>query len=163
MMNTTFPGMSVSPPCFAPFSVTDFLYNPACYTAPAVDLLKEVLRIYIMFNLTLGKTIVLAVQQYWFHALSGISIGFTGFTVANWLIPDYPEPPLNDLQYEIMRYMRLNASTGSTTQMLYEQMNEVFLEGDPVQLSEVKNALQYLKDKGYILSTQATLWVVSGK
>lgn len=162
-MNTTiFPDMSVSPVCFAPFSVTDLLYNPTCYTAPAVKLLNEVLRIYLMFNLVVAKTAILVVQNYWFHALSGISIGFTGFSLANWLIPEYPEKPLDDLQYEILRCIRLNASTGCTTQMLYERMNDVF-EDAPVQLPDVKNALLYLKDKGYILSTEATLWLVSGK
>jgi hypothetical protein len=146
--------------------MTDLVYNPSCYTAPVVDLLKEVLRIYIMFNLVVAKTAILAVQNYWFHALSSISIGFTGFSLANWLIPEFPEQPLTDLQYEIVRCIHLNASTGYTTQMIYEQVNEIFagqFAGAPVRLADVKNALNYLKGKGYILSTQATLWLVSGK
>ena len=163
-MNTTYTmqhGMSVAPLCIVPFSLTDFVYNPSCYMNTGVELLKEVARIYIKFNLLLLKLLIHFMDKYAIGVAVGIGIGLGCFWLVKCTLCDESEEPLSELETELVECIRLNASTGCTTQMLYEHMNGAFTD-NPVRLSDVKTALLRLKNKGYILSAQATLWLVSG-
>lgn len=153
--------MTIAPLCFAPFSVTDMVYNSSCYTAPFLGVLKSIMRFYIGFNMMFIQILGLIIKLYWFPVLYGLCLGFIGYLLFKWLISEEPEEPLTQLESEIIRCIRLNASTGSTTQMMYEHMNNAFPD-NPVRITDVKAALLQLKNKGYILSTQATLWLVSG-
>ena len=161
-MNTSiFPEMSVAPLCTVPFSIVDLFYNPTCYTVPLGQLLKDALNFYFMFNLLMIKGVSLLVKNYSAHVFYCACVGFTSYSTVTWLFSDPPDQPLNELETEIIRCIRLNASTGCTTQMLYEHINDAFAD-NPVRLPEVKSTLLDLKNKGYVLSTQATLWLVSG-
>jgi hypothetical protein len=152
---------SVVPLCFAPFSIADMVYNPTCYTAPLVEILKEVLRIYIKFNLMFIQVGVLLVEKYWFPVVYGMAITLTCVWLIKQLLAQEEEIALTALESEIVQYIHMNASTGSTARMVCEHLTD-FYDGYPVRMEEVTSALQQLKKKGVLLSTQATLWVVSG-
>ena len=159
-MNTSYATeYTIAPLCIAPFSMTDFVYNPSCYLDSGMGLLKEVLDAYLMFNLLLLQLLFRLAQTYGVLLAIAFGIGFSCFWIIKWTLLEELDEPLSDIESESMQYIRLNASTGCTTQMLYEHLTHVFPD---VELHAVKGALMGLKNKGRILSTQTTLWVVSG-
>ena len=161
-MNTSmFPQMSIAPLCVAPFSLTDMVYNPSCYTDQLLEGMKGALRLYIWFNLLFFQILAALVRKFWVPVACGMVFGFATYYIGKWLLSDGAEEPLTELEAEIIRYVHMNATTGCTAQMLYEYINDRLPE-KPVSLAEVKATLLELKNKRYILSTQATLWLVSG-
>jgi hypothetical protein len=156
-----FPEMSIAPLCIAPFSITDMVYNPSCYTDQVLEGVKGALRMYVWFNLLFFQILAAVIKKFWVPVACGTAFAFTSYCLVKWVLSEGAEEPLSELETEIIRCIHLNATTGCTTQMLYEYMNDGFAD-KPVSLAEVKATLLQLKTKGYVLSTQATLWLVSG-
>lgn len=154
--------MSVTPLCFAPFSVTDFVYNPTCYTQPLVSTLSEWLDMYIRLNVLVTQQLFELVAQYWLPALYLMASGSIGVGIVKLLMLQDPEDALTPLESEIIQYIYGNASTGCTARMLYEHLYGFYDDRD-IQMEDVMKALETLKRRGMVLPVQATLWVTTGK
>lgn len=165
-MNNTYtlfkiPQMSIAPLCVAPFSMTDLMYNPACYYDMFRAHFAELLRLYDAFNLALFKAIVSVVESYFFPVLYGVTFTFIIIGIAKILCLDDTDEPLSPLESEITQYIHANASTGCTVRMLYECLDG-FYDDERVEIKEINKALQKLKKRGIVLPVPSTLWVVSG-
>lgn len=154
--------MNVAPLCFAPFSVADMVYNPSCYTQPILDSLKGFIILYAKSNLMLVHALLSVIEKFWLPVTYGVGLGLITYWLVLALFFDDTDEPLTGLQSEIAQYIQMNASTGSTTRMICEHLIDYY-DGYPVGMEDIQRALKQLKKKGIILSTQATLWVVSGK
>ena len=162
-MNTTiFPDMSVAPLCFVPFSVTDFVYNPTCYTKPFISNLSHWLDMYIRLNLAVTQALFGLVAQYWLPILYASTCGAITIGIVKILLLQDEEDPLNALESEITQYIYSNASTGCTARMLHEHLYG-FYEDREIRMEDVTKSLETLKRRGLVLPVQATLWVTTGK
>lgn len=163
-MNTTyrmFEEMNIAPLCFVPFSLTDMVYNPGCYTQPLLEGLTGFLQLCAKVNLLVVHSLLGLIEKFWFPVSYGLIVGGIAYWLLHYLFEETDEP-LTHLQSEIAQYIQMNASTGCTARMICEHLIDYY-DGSPVHIEEVQRALQHLKKRGIILSTQATLWVVSGK
>jgi hypothetical protein len=157
-----FSEMSVSPLCFAPFSITDFVYNPVCYTQPLVNNLSEWLAIYLRLNLLVTQKLFTLIAEYWHPALYVGALSAIIMAMLNVLLIQENEEPLTLLESEIAQCIYSNASTGCTARMLHERLYG-FYENREVEMEEITKALQKLKRRGLVISVEATLWLTTGK
>jgi len=162
MNNTIFPDTSVAPLCFAPFSVTDFVYNPTCYTDTLAANLNHWLSMYIQLNLFVTQKLFGLVAQYWLPGLYLMGCGALGVGIVKVLFLEDSDEALTPLEAEITQYLYTNASTGCTPRMLLEHLYG-FYEDSDVKMEDVTKALQTLKQRGLALPVQATLWITTGK
>ena len=165
-MNNTYtlfkiPQMSIAPLCTVPFSVTDLVYNPACYYDAFNAHLADFLRLYNAFNLALLKAIINTADNYTLPVIYGVTLGFIVVGILKILYLEDTDEPLSPLESEITQYIHANASTGCTVRMLYECLDG-FYEDGRVEIKEINKALQKLKKRGIVLPVPSTLWVVSG-
>lgn len=162
-MNTTiFPEMSVTPLCFAPFSLTDFVQNPKCYTDTLLSNMSHWLSLYIHLNLAFTQVLFGLVAEYWLPIVYVTTCGAITFGIVKVILLQEDEDPLTPLESEIMQYIYSNASTGFTSRMLHEHLYG-FYEDRDIRVEDVVTALQNLKRRGMVLPVQATLWVTTGK
>jgi hypothetical protein len=153
--------MNIAPMCLAPLSLTDIVYNPSCYTDPFLEGLSDFLRFCAKANLILVNSLLGLIERFWLPTAYTLIFGVSAYWVLQYLFEENDEP-LTSVESEIAQYIQMNASTGCTARMICEHLVQ-FNDGYPVRMDEVQGALQQLKKRGIILSTQATLWVVSGK
>lgn len=163
-MNTTFSSytMDVAPLCIAPFSVSDFIHNPTCYTEPLLENLSDLLKIYIRLNRLATQQLFGLIAEYWLPALYVATFCFVVFGIVKIILLEDNEEPLTLLESEIVQSIYSNASTGCTARMLHEHLYG-FYENRNLEMHEISKALQTLRRRGMVIPVQATLWLTTGK
>ena len=162
-MNTTmFTYTVVTPLCFAPFSFSDLLNNPTCYTQPLLDQANELLRIYVKLNIMATEILFGLVAEYWLTAIYITTLGSILFGIGKLMLLENVEDPLTPLESEIVQCIYAHASIGCTARMLYERL-EGFYEDRDIEMEEITRALQNLRQRGTVIPVQATLWLAGGK
>lgn len=154
--------MDMTPLCFAPFSLTDAVYNPSCYTQMVLDTLGYWLSIYARLNRIATQHLFGLIAQYSLPLLYTATICSILFGLVKLMLLDDTPRPLTLLESEIAQSIYSKASTGCTARMIHEHLYG-FYENRLLTIDEVTNALHTLKERGMILPVQSTLWITTGK
>ena len=163
-MNTSnmFTYTILTPLCFAPFSFSDLLNNPTCYTQPLLDNASELLRMYVKLNIMVTEVLFGLIGDYWLPAIYITALGSIFFCIANFMFLETVEEPLTPLESEVVQCIYAHASTGCTTRMLYEYLQGFYEDHDP-STEEITRTLQNLRRRGLVIPVQGTLWLTAGK
>jgi hypothetical protein len=160
-MNTTFPEMSVSRLCVLPFSITDFLYNPRCYSDSVLGNMQNLMNLYVKAGQVFLQIMRRFLHEHPYFIVYCIFLAAIIFAIFRTLCTYDLDEALTPLQAEIMHFIHMNASTGCTARMLYEHLED--FEGGPVEIDIVLKQLEVLRQRRFVLPVNATLWIVSGK